>query len=158
MASDAKRYTGRLTLVSLAAVSLVVGGCVMTDSPTETGDGTAPVSPNAESETSSSVRLPSIRLSRRSVVPIDSLMADREADTVAVSGTVTQRSAVLSGWLYEVKDETGSLWVLTERSEPAVGAIATVEGIVRYEPIVVGEIDAGSIYLEEQAYESEEPN
>ncbi|MEM6868681.1 MAG: hypothetical protein AAF528_09910, partial [Cyanobacteria bacterium P01_C01_bin.121] len=92
---------------------------------------------------------------RRAVEPIDSLMADREADRVAVSGTVTQRAAILDGWLYEVEDETGRLWVLTERSEPELGAIATVEGIVRYEAIVVGEIDAGSVYLEEQAYEEQ---
>jgi len=90
-------------------------------------------------------------------VPIASLMADREADRVAVSGTVTQRAAILDGWLYEVQDETGSLWVLTEQSEPVVGAIAKVEGIIRYESIVVGEIDAGSIYLEEQIYEEKNP-
>ena len=31
----------------------------------------------------------------------------------------------------------------------------TVEGTLRYEPIVVGEIDAGDVYLEEQAYRQE---
>lgn len=110
--------------------------------------------PGAQSDTPL-VRIPSIRLSRRSAVPIESLMADREADSVVVSGTVTQRSAILNGWLYEVSDDTGSLWVLTDGSEPEVGAIAKIEGIVRYEPVVVGEIDAGSIYLEEQSYQQE---
>ncbi|MGD1865041.1 MAG: hypothetical protein ACFB0D_10835 [Phormidesmis sp.] len=139
-------WLGQYALISLSVVGMAAGGCTMTeptaDAPSETVENP-------------SVRLPSIRLSRRAVVPIDSLMAERESDKVAVSGTVTQRAAILNGWLYKVEDDTGSLWVQTEQSEPEVGAIATVEGTVRYESIVVGEIDAGSVYLEEQAYEQQ---
>lgn len=140
------QWPRRYAMVSVAVVGLVLGSCTVATSTADAPDETVEMP---------SVRLPSIRLLRRSVVPIDSLMADREADKVAVSGTVTQRAAILGGWLYEVSDDTGSLWVLTEASDPEVGAIATVEGIVHYESIVVGEINAGSIYLEEQAYEAQ---
>ena len=145
---------GRYVLVGIALFSVAIGGCTMAKT---TAEATSEIDHEAtgETEDAPSVRLPSLRLSRRAVEPIDSLMADREADRVAVLGTVTQRAAILDGWLYEVEDKTGRLWVLTERSEPEVGAIATVEGIVRYEAIVVGEIDAGSVYLEEQAYEEQ---
>ncbi|MEL6881144.1 MAG: hypothetical protein AAFY33_11900 [Cyanobacteria bacterium J06643_4] len=103
------------------------------------------------------VRMPAI-FSNRSVEPIETLMAERAADTVVVTGVVTQRAALLEGWLYQVQDSTGSLWILSDRTQsaavgPTVGAQVKVEGILRYEPIVVGEIDAGDVYLEETAYE-----
>lgn len=102
------------------------------------------------------VRMPAI-FSNRSVEPIETLMAERAADTVVVTGVVTQRAALLEGWLYQVQDSTGSLWILTDRDQssvgPTVGAQVKVEGVLRYEPIVVGEIDAGDVYLEEIAYE-----
>lgn len=102
------------------------------------------------------VRMPAI-FSNRSVEPIETLMAERAADTVVVTGMVTQRAALLEGWLYQVQDSTGSLWILTDRAQsvagPTVGAQVKVEGVLRYEPIVVGEIDAGDVYLEETAYE-----
>lgn len=155
-----KRFRLYVT-ASVAMVGLAAGGCTMTD-PGASPTADAPSEMPDETLEMPAMRFPSIRLSRRSTVPIDSLMANREDDEVAVSGLVTQRAAILEGWLYEVRDDTGSLWVLSDRSEPTVGAIATVEGIVRYESIVVGEIDAGSVYLEEQAYEEEtdqqEPN
>jgi len=76
-------------------------------------------------------------------------------DEVTISGAITQQAALLDGWLYEVQDETGSLWVRTNRAEPTVGELATVEGVLRYESIMVGEIDASDLYLEEQSYRSE---
>ena len=125
-----------------ALLAFGVGGCTPSDTPE---------APTAEQE-DSAVRLPSLRLPGRSAEPVETLMADRADDTVAVVGTVTQRAAVLDGWLYQIQDDTGSLWVLSDRTEPVVGAQATVQGILRYEAIVVGEIDAGDVYLEETSY------
>jgi hypothetical protein len=91
-------------------------------------------------------------LSNGPAVSIDSLMAEQSDETVTISGTVAKRVPILEGWLYQVSDSTGSLWVLTERSDPTVGELATVQGLVRYEAIAVGEIDASEMYLEEQSY------
>lgn len=101
------------------------------------------------------LRLPTIRLSNRSVVPIESLMADSADESVTIQGTVAQRVALLDGWLYQLRDETGSLWIVADGSEPDVGQQVTVEGTVRYEAITVEDIDAGEVYLEEQAYRRE---
>lgn len=130
-------------MLGAACGTLGLVGCTVAE--------TAPDSPASELEMPA-VRLPSIRLSNRSPISIDSLAAEREDDTVAIAGTVTQKAAILEGWLYEVSDETASIWVLTERSEPVVDQRVTIEGIVHYEPIVVGEIDAGGVYLEEKSY------
>ncbi|MEM8503482.1 MAG: hypothetical protein AAF716_10060 [Cyanobacteria bacterium P01_D01_bin.1] len=97
------------------------------------------------------VGLPSLRLPGQTTA-IDSLSAERAEEKVSVSGSVTKRVATLDGWLYQLQDATGSLWVVTNQSDPAVGEIATVSGTVKYEAIVVDEIDAGEVYLQEQSY------
>lgn len=86
------------------------------------------------------------------VVSIDSIKSDQADETVAIAGNITQRVALLEGWLYQVQDQTGSVWVVASNSEPEIGQSALIEGIVRYEAIVVDSIDAGEVYLEEQAY------
>lgn len=98
------------------------------------------------------VRLPSLRLASRAVTDIDALTEEKADKTVAVSGKVMQRSAILDGWLYQVRDDSGAVWVLTEKSTPQVNQTVMVEGVVRYEPILVGEIDASGVYIEEQSY------
>ncbi|MEL6157952.1 MAG: hypothetical protein AAGJ95_13875 [Cyanobacteria bacterium J06554_11] len=138
------------------ALSLALSGCTMSSGPADSASQTDAETSGPSSEQPSTVRLPSIRLSRRAAVPIASLAADRAQETVAVSGEVAQRVAVLDGWLYQVQDETGSLWVVTNQSEPVMGAAVTVEGTLRYESIVVEGIDAGEVYLEETTYRQEE--
>lgn len=135
-----------LKLLSAAALPFALAGCTLSE-----------VSTEAPAQTGISVRLPSIRLANRSVVSIADVTEAQTDKTVAIAGTIEQRAAVLEGWLYKVSDDSGSLWVLSENSTPEagpeVGKAVTVEGVVRYEEIVVGEIDAGSVYLQEQAYE-----
>ena len=133
-----------LLLLGLAVSSWGLPACTVAE--------TAPEDPTQQIEMPT-IRLPSIRLSSRSPESIDTLVAERDEERVAISGTVAQRAGILDGWLYEVQDETGSVWVLTEHSQPNVGEMVTVEGVLHYEPIVVGEIDAGDVYLEEKSYQ-----
>ncbi|MEO0769748.1 MAG: hypothetical protein AAFY72_09985 [Cyanobacteria bacterium J06649_4] len=145
------------SLMSSAAVLclLTVSSCTVAEDSTD--DASGAIAPDAETadDGQEGLRLPDIRLISRAAVPIDSLMADSADKTVAVSGEIVQKVAVLDGWLYEVQDDTGRLWVLSDRTDPGVGDMATVEGVVRYEAIVVGEIDAGEVYLEEKSYREE---
>lgn len=142
-------------VVGGAVLGLALSSCAVSPVPTDSA-GQPPDAESLPSDGPPAVRLPAIRLSRRAAVPIASLAADRVEETVAVSGNVAQRVAVLDGWLYQVQDETGSVWVVTDRSEPTVGDVATVEGTVRYESIVVEGIDAGEVYLEETTYRPED--
>lgn len=95
--------------------------------------------------------LPGLRLPGQSAA-IDSLSAERAEDKVSISGRVTQRVATLDGWIYQIEDDTGSLWVLTHQSDPNVGQIATVSGIVKHKAIVIDAINASEVYLEEHSY------
>lgn len=128
-------------LVSLiVGGGLVLGGCTTSEVSVETPLKNEPV------------QLPAVRLPGQSADTINSLMVDRVNETVVITGTVSRRVPLLEGWLYQMQDDTGSLWVLTQRSAPEVGENATVEGLVRYETIAVEAIDASEVYLEEQSY------
>ena len=133
-------------LVGSACLPVVLQSCTVSE-----------VGADASTKPAMSVRLPSI-LANRSVVEIESITAAQDDKTVAITGEITQRSAVLEGWLYEIRDDSGSLWVLNDRSKdgPEIGDTAKVQGVVRYEPIVVGEIDAGDVYLQEQSYQRDD--
>ncbi len=135
----------RLLLKSSCILPLLLASCTMPEAGISEVGTSAPASEFP-------VRFPAIRLSNRPVVTIDSLMADKDSEKVAVEGTVAARVGILEGWLYQLDDGTGSVWVLSDGSEPEVGQLATVEGVVHYEAITVGDIDAGDVYLEEQAY------
>ncbi|MEL7359858.1 MAG: hypothetical protein AAFN40_25405 [Cyanobacteria bacterium J06560_6] len=137
-------------------VVAVMTGCVASEPGSDSLGSAAGDSPDDSS--GAGLEMPDFRLPRlvgRSVVPIDSLMSERVDESVAIKGTVAQRVAILEGWLYQVQDDTGKLWVLADHTAPEVGQLATVEGTLRYEAIVVGEIDAGEVYLEAQSYRQE---
>ncbi len=124
----------------------------MSEVSSDTPDSEVPGAKADTSKPETSVRLPIIGLANRSTVPINSLTADQAEMTVAIAGTVAQRAPLLDkGWLYQVSDDSGSVWVLSDRTSPQVGETVTVDGIVRYEAIVTGEIDASEVYLQEQS-------
>ncbi|MGB7087296.1 MAG: hypothetical protein WBD47_17190 [Phormidesmis sp.] len=134
---------------------LGLSGCTMSDTAQlETDASKSNSQPAADAS-----RLPALRLANRSIVPISSLTAEKVDETVTISGRVIRREPILAGWLYQIEDDTGELWVLSNQSnsavEPEADQIAIVEGIVRYEPIVVEEIDASELYLEAQTYETQ---
>ena len=144
------RFTMRLQSPTLAIASACLGallagltlnGCTVAEVATEPSKAEAPV------------RLPSFRLSSRPALEIDSLSEDQLDDTITVSGEIAQKAAVLEGWIYQIKDDTGSLWILSDREVPDVGEVVTVEGTVRYEPIMVDSIDASEFYIEEKAHQ-----
>lgn len=87
----------------------------------------------------------------KSTTKIDGLrQPERVERSVSLTGSVTQRLAILNGWLYQLDDGTGQLWVLTRQTAPAVGQQVQVDGVLSYEAIPINGIDLGDYYLEEQ--------
>ncbi|MGD1854229.1 MAG: hypothetical protein ACFB2W_08240 [Leptolyngbyaceae cyanobacterium] len=94
----------------------------------------------------------------RPAVTIQSLrQPERVEQSLPLSGEVIQRLAVLNGWLYQLEDDTGQIWILTQQTAPAVGEQIYVEGVLRYEPIVINGADLGDYYLEEEQRDISEP-
>ncbi|MGB3296641.1 MAG: hypothetical protein WBA76_00120 [Phormidesmis sp.] len=146
----------RTRSISLIGCGILLSGalaaCTLSevDSNTPTSEASGVKSDTSKSE--KGVRLPVIGLANRSTVPINSLTADQAETTVAIAGTVMQQAPLLAeAWLYKVSDDSGSVWVVSDRPSPAVGETVTLEGTVRYEDIVVGEINAGEVYLQQQS-------
>ncbi len=50
---------------------------------------------------------------------------------VTVTGTVVDSFSVMNRGVYRIEDRTGSLWVVSDRGVPRLGARATVTGTVR---------------------------
>jgi hypothetical protein len=73
-------------------------------------------------------------------------IADIKADpsrfrdkTVRVEGTVTTAFGVLSTGAYEVEDDTGKIYVISNRGVPSSGARESVEGSVFSGAVVAGQ-------------------
>ncbi|MDV3350878.1 hypothetical protein SPB21_23505 [Leptothoe sp. ISB3NOV94-8A] len=90
----------------------------------------------------------------QSTVTIDSLRQPQRVErSVPLQGSVKQHLTILNGWLYQIDDGTGQVWILTQQEPPAVGKQVYVEGLLRYEAIPINGADVGDYYLEEEQRE-----
>lgn len=93
-------------------------------------------------------------IAAKSTVTIDSLRQPQRVErSIPLKGSVTQRLAILNGWLYQIDDGTGQVWILTQQEPPAVGKQVYVKGLLRYEAIPINGADVGDYYLEEEQRE-----
>ena len=77
---------------------------------------------------------------------------------VRVKGKVEKIVPLLGSSAYELKDLTGSIWIVSKKNLPPVGEQIIVEGIPQYQEITIGSENLGSFYLEEiqQVFEESE--
>jgi hypothetical protein len=66
---------------------------------------------------------------------------------VKISGTVTKVIPLVSSVAYQVKDDTGEIWVLSENEAPQVDQNIIINGTLKYQNIKIGEEDFGSFYV-----------
>lgn len=83
----------------------------------------------------------------RSGTAIYRIQPDLINQSIQVQGTVQQLVPLLNKWLYEISDDTGTIWVITPETPPVLGQSVVVEGNVQYEQILIGGIDQGDYYL-----------
>lgn len=101
-------------------------------------------------EESTGLHLPSgIAQIVRPVVTIQELTPEQNGDTVHVQGTVIGRAPLLSSSLYQVQDESGTVWVLSAEPLPPEAASVQVVGTLQVEPISVDGIDISDFYIRE---------
>ena len=72
--------------------------------------------------------------------------------TVYLSGTIVQQVPLVDGRLYELQDESGSIWVMAASESEALimGNNIQVQGIVAYENIAIAGQAQGELYIQEQ--------
>jgi hypothetical protein len=70
---------------------------------------------------------------------------------VQVQGKIKAQAPLMAGKrAYEVQDETGSVWVVSDRAVPATGSQVSVQGKVKFQKIEIGGKDQSSVYIEQQ--------
>lgn len=70
---------------------------------------------------------------------------------VQVQGQIKAQAPLLGGKrAYEVQDETGSVWVVSDRALPATGSQVTIQGKVKFQKIEVAGKDQSTVYIEQQ--------
>ncbi len=81
---------------------------------------------------------------------IDRIHADHQGQSVRLVGTVTQRAMFLQGGAYQLQDESGSIWVLTQQPVPEVGDRLSIQGEITYDAIAVQGQELGEVYIDER--------
>lgn len=85
----------------------------------------------------------------RPTVAIQTLTPEQNDETVQIKGTVIKQAPLLAGALYQLQDDSGTVWVLSAESAPPESATISVVGTVQVEAIAVEGIDISDVYLRE---------
>lgn len=83
--------------------------------------------------------------------PITSLaeVSQRPDQTLYLEGRVEQQLPLVGQGLYQLADQSGTIWVVTPTSPPAVGEEITIRATLHYESILMQGQDIGEYYAEE---------
>lgn len=107
------------------------------------GCGTSPNLPVASSNVITMLQ-PGERVKARDV-------GSKRDQVVQVEGKIKAQAPLAGGQrAYEVQDDSGSVWIVTNRSIPPVGSSVTVSGTVRLQKIDLAGQDQSTVYIEQQ--------
>jgi hypothetical protein len=82
------------------------------------------------------------------VTPV-ATVGQNQGDTVYLEGEVDQRLPLGGQNLYQLTDDSGSVWVVTPNPPPSAGEPIRIRVTIRYESILVQGQDIGEYYAEE---------
>ena len=103
------------------------------------------------SEDSTGLHFPSgIAQIGRPTVTIQELSPQQQNDTLQIEGTVEQQAPLLAGSIYQLQDDSGTIWVLSDDAPPAASSSVRVVGTLQVEPIQVEGIDISDFYVQER--------
>jgi len=70
--------------------------------------------------------------------------------TVHLLGEVVTKAPFLGSGAYQIKDDTGTIWVITSQTLPEVGDGILLKGQLQYQSIPIGGQELGEVYIQEQ--------
>jgi uncharacterized protein YdeI (BOF family) len=86
-----------------------------------------------------------------STTKINEIQKQKTDFTVHLQGKVGAQAPLMGGSkAYELKDSTGSIWVVTKDAIPAAGTEVRLNGKVRYQRILLDGKDQGAVYVEQE--------
>ena len=93
-------------------------------------------------------------LAQPSITPIGELIpqtttenASKEQQLIYLEGKVVDRAPFVDSGSYQLQDETGTVWVLTNGELPQTGETVQITGKVTYQSIPMGSQDVGELYI-----------
>jgi hypothetical protein len=85
-----------------------------------------------------------------SVTSVRDIQKNKQFFSVHVKGKIAAQAPLGIGVkAYELKDETGSIWIVTQNEIPSTGTSVVVKGTVRHKKILVDGQDQSGVYLEQ---------
>ena len=90
-------------------------------------------------------------LAQPPVTPIRELVEQEKTEdsTIYLQGTVIDRAPFLENGSYQLQDETGTIWVLTNGVLPQPGDQIMIKGEIEYQSIDLDGQDLGELYIVE---------
>ncbi|PSN12583.1 hypothetical protein C7293_19495 [filamentous cyanobacterium CCT1] len=76
-------------------------------------------------------------------------VSQTQQSTVYLAGTVEQQLPLVGQGLYELVDESGAIWVLSDEAPPPAGTAIAIRATIQYEQILLQGQDVGQHYAEE---------
>jgi hypothetical protein len=67
--------------------------------------------------------------------------------TITINGIVKKIVPLVGSIAYQVEDNTGTIWVVSENKPPEIGAKIVIKGIRQYQSIPIGEEELGEYYV-----------
>ena len=90
-----------------------------------------------------------IALSNSPINAITKIGQANTQKTIQIQGKVITTAPLIDQGAYQLSDETGTIWVLTNQTLPDKGEEIIVRGQLQYQSIPVGRQDLGEFYLVE---------
>ncbi len=85
------------------------------------------------------------------VTDIEQVQSDwQNQDTVYLKGTVETLAPFLESGAYQLQDDTGAIWVMTNSTLPNVGDRLVMKGQVTYQSIPIAGQELGEVYIKER--------
>ena len=133
-------------------LSLLAGASLACASPSVS----TPMASTAEQQQAEPTRnlsLPALPFAQQPMT-IDSL-SQRQGQSVIFQGDVRRQVPLVSGQLYQVQDNTGSIWVVTHGAavDVAIGNAVTVQGTVQYKDIQISGSNLSEYYIEAERFQ-----
>ena len=87
--------------------------------------------------------------------PINTVLATDPAiitgtETAYIAGEVVAIAPLVNGQMYQIRDRTGQIWVVTGNPTVRIGDRLVLEGLLQYESVPLANQEQGDFYLQEQ--------
>ncbi len=83
------------------------------------------------------------------VIKIETIKQKKSGKVVYLTGKVTQQAPFINTAAYQIQDETGSVWVVTEQTPPSIEQKIAIKGKIQYQSLPFAEQELGDFYVQE---------